>query len=42
MVIKMEELDKAYENTKLQEKPVEELYRVFLEDVRRGLDNGGI
>lgn len=34
----MEELDKAYENTKLQEKPVEEPYRDFLEDVRRGVD----
>lgn len=38
----MEELDKAYENTKLQEKPYEEPYRDFLENVRRGLDSGGI
>lgn len=38
----MEELDKAYESTKLPEKPVEEPYRDFLEDVRRGIDNGGV
>jgi hypothetical protein len=34
----IEALDKAYENTILPEKPNEEIYRDFLERVRRGYD----
>jgi len=37
----MEKLDEAYENTEVPEKPDEELYREFLENVRRKYDTGG-
>ena len=38
----MEELDEAYENTELPEKPPEEPYRDFLENVRRDVDVLGL